>query len=61
MVLVVSCHGVEDGEELSGAGGDDDFERFAGGLEASAEGFDGGIMAAGDEACEIEEIGRAHV
>lgn len=54
VILAISDHCVEDCEEFSGAGGDGELCGFTGKLEALVEGFDGGVVAAGDEAREVE-------
>ena len=62
MVLGVSEHCIEDGEELSGTGGDGDFCGFSGVLEAFSERPEGWVVSAGDEGCEVEgaaDIGAA--
>ena len=45
VIHAVSDHCIEDGEQLSGAGDDGEFERFSGVLQALAEGADGRVVA----------------
>lgn len=59
VVLSVPEHGIEDGEEFSGAGCEDEFEGFSGGLQSGAEGFHGGVVSAGDEGGDVERAERA--
>ena len=59
IILSIPQHGVEDCEELSGAGGEDEFDGFSGVLQAFAESLDGGIAARGDEGGNVE--GAAHI
>jgi hypothetical protein len=47
-------HGVEDGQELSGAGGEGDLHGLSGGLEALAEGLEARVAAGCDEGGDIE-------
>ena len=49
---------IEGGEEFSGGGDEGDFEGFAGGAEALAEGFEDGVVADGVEGGHGE--GAAH-
>src|SRR6202522_2592292 len=56
--LFVPQDGVEDGEEFTGGGDGDEHFGLAGVDEALAKGLEGGIVTAGDEACEKE--GGAH-
>ncbi len=49
VVLSVAEHGIEDGEELSGAGCNGDLGGFSGVLEAFAESAEGWVASAGDE------------
>jgi hypothetical protein len=51
---LVAEHGVEDDEEFSHAGGEDDFEGFAMLSEAISEGFDDGVAAAGGQSSHVE-------
>lgn len=49
-------HLVEDGEELSHGGGDDDFERFAGGFESGGKGFEAVVVKQGVEGGHVEGV-----
>ncbi len=51
---ICSYHRVEDDEQLSHAGGDDDFERFAGFFKALSELADHGIPVFGGKGGHVE-------
>ena len=56
----VAKHGVEDGDHFAHDGDDDDLGLLAGADKAIAEGFQGGVVAAGAEGGHVEDVTDRH-